>query len=140
MAELYRRRPDLETRYGPGGRRHCVGDLTHHLRFLAASTELSDARIFVDYVAWAADVMASRGVDVRDQIDSLEILRDVAAAAVPPAVQAFVRETVTAAAVCACAPSGAACPRPRLRRRPPAHPHPAGAPAASTGGSTPARS
>ena len=140
VTELYRRRPDLETRYGPGGRRHCVNDLAHHFRFLAASAELADAKVFVDYVAWAADVMASRGVDVRDQVESLEVLRDVAAAAVPADVQAFVRETVTAAAVCACAPSGAACPRPRARRSPPSHPHSDGASAASAAGSIPARS
>ena len=140
VTELYRRRPDLETRYGPGGRFHCVDDLAHHFRFLAASTELGDAKVFVDYVAWAADVMASRGVDVRDQLDSLDVLRDVAAAAVPDDVRAFVRNTVNAAAVCACAPSGAACPRPRARRSPSTAPGPGASPAASTAGSVPARS
>lgn len=138
VTELYRRRPDLETRYGPDGRRHCVNDLAHHLRFLAASTELGDAKVFVDYVAWAADVMASRGVDVRDQLDSLEVLRDVAAAAVPDEIADFVRHTVSAASE--RAKYASTCPRPRARRSPPSHPRPAAPPAASTAGSTPARS
>jgi hypothetical protein len=138
VAELYRRRPDLETRYGPAGRRHCVNDLAHHVRFLATSIEMGDAKVFVDYVAWAADVMASRGVDVRDQLDSLEVLRDVAAAAVPEDVADFVRDTVSAAferAKCA-----STCPRPRARRLSPAQLRPDARPAASTAGSTPAHS
>ena len=138
VTELYRRRPDLQNRYGPGGRRHCVNDLAHHFRFLAASTELCDAKVFVDYVAWAADVMASRGVDVRDQLDSLEVLRDVAAAAVPDEIAGFVRDTVSAASErVTCAST---CPRPRARRLPPAQRRPHVAPAASTAESTPARS
>src|SRR3954453_16891428 len=48
---LYRLRPELETHYGLAGRRHCVTDITHHLRFLAAAVELGDARVFASPAA-----------------------------------------------------------------------------------------
>jgi MerR family transcriptional regulator, light-induced transcriptional regulator len=134
--ELYRRRPDLPGRYGPAGRAHCVKDLWYHLRFLAAAVEMRDAALFADYVGWAADVMASRGVDVRDQLDSLEILRDVAAGAVPAEAAEVARHCVNEGIRRACR-GPTSRPAPRLpassrRRR--------GGPTASTGGSAPSRS
>src|SRR5688500_5991614 len=81
---LYRLRPDLEHRYGESGRRHCTKDIGHHLRFLAAAVEIADAKVFVDYTAWAARVMVTHNVAIEDAVASLQCLLAVVPGAVAP--------------------------------------------------------
>jgi hypothetical protein len=97
---LYRARPELARRYahlGDAGRRHCVNDLGHHLRFLAAAVDVADSKVFTDYAAWACRVMVTHKVAPDDALASFRCLLDV----VPPAVDAeaagFVRATIHAA-------------------------------------------
>ena len=97
VAALYRLRPDLETRYGESGRRHCTTDLGHHLRFLAAAVELSDPKVFADYAAWAARVMVTHHVAPEDALSSFRCLLDAAPAAVPAESAQPVREFIGAA-------------------------------------------
>ena len=88
VAEQYRRQPDLIARYGADGdhvRRVCVRDVGYHIDALAASVDLGDPARFAAYVAWARDTMAAHGVPPSDLVTSLEVLRDVAAAHLPPA-------------------------------------------------------
>jgi hypothetical protein len=81
--EQYRMQPDLTSRYGPDGRRHCVRDVAHHLTFLAASVEWDDPRRFADYVAWARGVMAAHGVPPADFLATLQAARRVLPALLP---------------------------------------------------------
>jgi len=96
---LYRARPELARRYahlGDGGRRHCVNDLGHHLRFLAAAVDAGDARVFTDYAQWAFRVMVTHKVAAEDALASFHCLLDVAPAAVGPGAAGFVRDAIAA--------------------------------------------
>lgn len=95
--EHYRRRPEMQQRYGPSGREKCVHDVCHHLRFLAASVECDSPQVFADYVAWAVKVMAAHRVAVSDVVENFEVLRDAVAAQLPQRVAEKVREHVTEA-------------------------------------------
>ena len=97
VAALYRLRPGLDGRYGDSGRRHCARDLGYHLRFLAAAVEMSDARVFADYAAWAARVMVTHRVAPEDAMASFRCLLDVAPAAVPRESAGGVRDVIAGA-------------------------------------------
>ena len=133
-AALYRLRPELELRYGEAGRRHCAKDIGHHLRFLAAATDLADPKIFTDYAAWAYRVMVTHNVAAEDALASFRCLLEVAPAAVDPDTAPFVRETITRAV--GAIESAAGTPRPVPRPRP----RHAMAFSPSTAGSAPSRS
>ena len=94
---LYTLRPELHARYGDSGKGHCVKDLSHHLRFLAAAVDLADPNIFTDYATWAARVMVAHHVAPEDAVASFRCLLDVAPAAVPPDAAPLVRDILTRA-------------------------------------------
>src|SRR5690348_13928961 len=103
---LYRARPELARRYahlGDAGRRKCVNDLGHHLRFLAAAADAGDAKVFTDYAAWAYRVMVTHKVAPEDALASFRCLLDVAPAAVAPDDAAFIRDAIDAALQCIAA-------------------------------------
>jgi hypothetical protein len=95
--EQYRRRPELEARYGPGGRAHCVKDTVHNLRFLAESVAFGQPRIFCDYVEWALRVMTHHGVAAEDVAENLRLLAETLGRHVPDDVAGVAREHVEAA-------------------------------------------
>ncbi|HEX9985695.1 MAG TPA: cobalamin-dependent protein [Thermoanaerobaculia bacterium] len=66
--------PELEQRYGPIGRIRCREDAAFHLQYLAAALEAEDVGLFLDYVAWAKVMLASRNVPPSDLADNLGIL------------------------------------------------------------------
>jgi len=70
-------RPDLERRYGPSGFSKCLEDAHFHLQYLAEAIEASEPALFVDYVAWAKVMLASRNVPSEDLANTLQVLRDV---------------------------------------------------------------
>ena len=88
VAEHYRLRPELEARYGPPGRRHCLQDTVFHLQFLAASVGIGDSGHFARYVAWCNSILVPRGIPTSDLVESLQVMRDVLAAALPGDVAA----------------------------------------------------
>ena len=92
---LYRMRPELETRYGPGGRRHCAKDIGHHLDFLAAAVEMDEPKVFADYVEWAAGVMVAHKVAPEDTAASFHCLEDLSAMA-PEDLRSAIIHIVTA--------------------------------------------
>lgn len=95
--EQYKRRPELESRYGPGGRAHCVKDTVHNLRFLAESVAFGQPRIFCDYVEWAFRVMTRHGVAAEDVAENLRLLAQTLGRHVPDDVAGVAREHVEAA-------------------------------------------
>ena|SRR5690349_12922987 len=95
--EQYRRRPDLVARYGPAGREKCVQDTKYHLRFLSASVEFGQPRVFADYCDWAVGVMEAHRVDARDAVENLRLFGPVLAEHVPPDAAALAGEHLDAA-------------------------------------------
>jgi MerR family transcriptional regulator, light-induced transcriptional regulator len=83
VAEHYRLRPELETRYGPAGRRHCLQDTLYHLQFLAASVGIGDSGHFARYVVWCSSILVPRGIPTSDLVESLRVMRDVLASSLP---------------------------------------------------------
>ncbi|MDZ4821725.1 MAG: B12-binding domain-containing protein, partial [Planctomycetota bacterium] len=68
----YLHRPELQQRYGSEGRKHCLTDARRHLDALSQAIVVSRTALFVDYVAWAKIVLASRGISSDDLADNLE--------------------------------------------------------------------
>lgn len=95
--EQYRRRPELEARYGPDGRAHCVKDTVHNLRFLAESVAFGQSRIFCDYVEWAFRVMTHHGVAAEDVSENLRLLAETLGRHLPDDLAGVAREHVEAA-------------------------------------------
>jgi MerR family transcriptional regulator, light-induced transcriptional regulator len=83
-AEHYRRRPELAARYGPSGPKRCREDALFHLQFLAGSVEVGDPRVFADYTAWAAAMLARRGIPAEHVAENLGVMADVLRGGVPP--------------------------------------------------------
>ena len=97
---LYRANPAFAARYahlGDAGRRHCVKDIGHHLRFLAAAVDVADAKVFTDYAAWAYRVVVTHKVLPDDALASFQCLADVAPPAAGADAAGFVRDTIQAA-------------------------------------------
>ncbi len=72
----YRRMPELASRSGEAGRRHCLEDVRHHLTYLAEALGLGRSEIFLDYVDWGRSVLAERGIGEEHLIESLECLEE----------------------------------------------------------------
>lgn len=65
---------DLIKHLGQQGRDACAEDLGYHLDFLRPTLECGDISPFISYLAWLADVLASRGVPTDSVPGSLENL------------------------------------------------------------------
>lgn len=73
----FARRPELEARYGAAGRAKCSQDAEYHLAYFSQAMALGVADLFADYVAWAASMLASRGIprdDLRADVMELDAL------------------------------------------------------------------
>ena len=121
--EQYRRRPELEGRYGSRGRQKCVEDTRYHLRFLAGSVEWGQPRVFADYFEWALRVMKAHRVAAEDAVENLRLIGPVLAQRLPAGVAALVYEHLDAAILRVLPGAGGHSP-----------------PDASTGASAPSRS
>ena len=96
-AEHFRRRPELAARYGRVGPQRCLEDALFHLQFLAGSVEIGDPRVFADYTAWAADLLARRRIPVEHVADNLGVMADVLREGVPPETFCMTRPHLDAA-------------------------------------------
>lgn len=90
-------RPDLKRRYGATGFSKCLEDANFHLRYLSEAIEASQPKLFVDYIAWANVMLASRNVPSEDLANHLEVVRDVLADALPSEMRESVRSYVNTA-------------------------------------------
>jgi len=73
----YRRRPELEARYGEFGRKKCRVDAASHLTYLAQALAASEPALFREYVAWAKVMLGGRGIPASDLADNLQITIEV---------------------------------------------------------------
>lgn len=69
--------PEVFTRYGPIGKIRCREDARFHLEYLSAALETESAAFFLDYIAWAKVMLASRRVPPDDLARNLRILGEV---------------------------------------------------------------
>jgi methanogenic corrinoid protein MtbC1 len=84
-------RPDLERRYGATGYSKCLEDANFHLRYLSEAIGASEPKLFVDYVAWAKVMLASRNMPSEDLSNLLQVVRDVVAEALPSEMREVIR-------------------------------------------------
>ncbi len=79
----YQRNPELEFRFGPAGKAKCRQDAAYHLSYLGRAIETDSPALFVDYVAWAKTMLASRKVPASDLAANLEVLLSVVLEHIP---------------------------------------------------------
>jgi methanogenic corrinoid protein MtbC1 len=79
----FEKKPELETRYSAAGRTKCHQDTVYHLSYLSDALRVSEPSLFVDYVVWAKEMLAGRGIPEKDLADNLLILRDSLAEKLP---------------------------------------------------------
>ncbi len=95
VADHYARVPELETRYGPAGRAHCVSDATRHIGYLARSLSSREPAIWLEYLRWGKSLLAGLNIATTDLEENLISLRTVLARelgeAGAPAVEAVDR-------------------------------------------------
>lgn len=91
----YRRQPEY-TRYGPAGRKKCIEDAGKHLDFLVQALRVERSGLFTDYIRWASELMASRGLPAKSLSLFLEITGEELKAKLPEdfsaAVLAYIHE------------------------------------------------
>jgi methanogenic corrinoid protein MtbC1 len=97
VAQQWKIRPDLERRYGATGFSKCLEDANFHLRYLSEAIEASEPKLFVDYIAWAKVMLASRNVPTEDLTNHLEVVRDVIADSLPSEMRESVRSYIHSA-------------------------------------------
>src|SRR3954468_1923834 len=97
VEQEWKRRPDLERRYGATGFSKCLEDANFHLRYLSEAIEASEPKLFVDYIAWVKVMLASRNVPTEDLANHLEVAKDVIADALPGEMRESVRSYIHSA-------------------------------------------
>lgn len=76
-------KPKLEFNYGATSRAKCYQDTVYHLSYLSDALRVSEPALFADYVVWAKEMLAGRGIPEKDLADNLIILRDSLAEKLP---------------------------------------------------------
>jgi methanogenic corrinoid protein MtbC1 len=82
LKSLYRRSPELKTRYGEAGRQRCREDIAYHFCVLAEALAASDPNIYLKYVGWGKSVLVNRKVRVDDLLDCMLVMQEVIVAKV----------------------------------------------------------
>jgi len=77
MAELYRRHPEYEKRYGTAGKQRCQEDIDFHFCTLIEAMAARERDLFLKYVAWGKIVLVNRRIRLDDLIDTLLIMQEV---------------------------------------------------------------
>lgn len=84
MAELYRRHPEYELRYGAAGKQRCREDIDFHFCTLIQAIASGERGLFLNYVGWGKIVLVSRRVRTDDLIDTLLIMQEIISQSVSP--------------------------------------------------------
>lgn len=80
----------------PRGRAACADDLAYHLDFLAPTLESGQAEAFLNYLAWLAQVLHSRGMPTGSHPDSLRHLDDFYRRDLPTGIADAISQVLTA--------------------------------------------
>lgn len=73
--EQYRKQPDLNSRFGPNGRKRTKEDTLYHLRYLAQSVTMSSPLLFIQYIAWLKELLAQFKVTEKDILNNLLLIQ-----------------------------------------------------------------
>jgi hypothetical protein len=93
---LYAESPLLLERHGARGREKCLQDMQYNIDHLIPAVELRDGAIFARYVQWLDELLRARGVETRDVVRSLELIRDQCTARFPGPESRAIREILQA--------------------------------------------
>src|SRR4051812_24586168 len=74
VARFYDQYPQLIARYPGAGRAYCVADTLPPVSYRAEAIALDSARLFADYVDWAAIMLDARGTPTADLAGNLECM------------------------------------------------------------------
>jgi MerR family transcriptional regulator, light-induced transcriptional regulator len=74
VIQQFQRNPELDERYGIGGRSKCLQDAKNHLCYLLEALSSERPSVFFNYVCWADDVLTHRRVPTSDLVSHLEQL------------------------------------------------------------------
>lgn len=88
--------PEVFARVAPRGRAACADDLAYHLDFLAPTLESGQAEAFLNYLAWLAQVLRSRGMPAGSHPDSLRHLDDFYHRDLPTGIADAISQVLTA--------------------------------------------
>jgi methanogenic corrinoid protein MtbC1 len=94
LARLYKRTPEMKTRYGPAGRERCCEDIAYHYSTLRESMLAGDVNIFLKYIGWGRSVLLNRNVRTDDLIDCLLVMQEVIAEQASKPVAAKATDTI----------------------------------------------
>jgi MerR family transcriptional regulator, light-induced transcriptional regulator len=73
--------PEVLQRYPKVGRQRCLEDARFHLRYLAVALDAGSTAMFLDYIAWAKVMLATRNVPANDLEENLRIIAGTLGAA-----------------------------------------------------------
>lgn len=73
---LYRERPYLIDKHGERGREKTLQDMRYNIEHLLPAVELGDPGMFARYIEWLDSMLRSRGVETKEVVRCLELLRD----------------------------------------------------------------
>ena len=113
----FRRRPELERRYGARGRMKCREDAEFHLRYLAQAIALGVPQLFSEYLAWAAAMLESRDVPADDLQSDMVELQQLLSEELPEAAAQVKGVFAPAIEAIAAAPAAQAARIPEAARR-----------------------
>ena len=66
--------PEVLRRYPEIGRQRCLEDARFHLQYLASALDSGSTEMFVDYIAWAKVMLATRNVPANDLRENLHVI------------------------------------------------------------------
>ena len=70
----FARHPEVLQRYPEVGRQRCLEDARFHLQYLAIALDSGTPEMFVDYIAWAKVMLATRNVPANDLDENLRVI------------------------------------------------------------------
>jgi MerR family transcriptional regulator, light-induced transcriptional regulator len=70
----FARHPEVLQRYPEVGRQRCLEDARFHLQYLAVALDSGIKEMFVDYIAWAKVMLATRNVPANDLGENLRVI------------------------------------------------------------------
>ncbi|HEY0156540.1 MAG TPA: cobalamin-dependent protein [Thermoanaerobaculia bacterium] len=86
--------PEVLQRYPEVGRQRCLEDARFHLRYLASALDAGSTAMFLDYIAWAKVMLATRNVPANDLEENLRIIAGTLGEATHPEALATIEAAI----------------------------------------------
>jgi hypothetical protein len=82
--------PDWLVKYGDRARKFGIEDAQYHIDFLAGAVEADRIQAFVEYCAWAAELLESRGIARNFLVENLTQIESALGSGLSPEEQAVI--------------------------------------------------